>query len=102
MPMKKVPRLVTRLDVVSVVFTLSKMRMTPARKISASLSTAWNPLMTRMPPRASVSLPVTSALILPRSRNAGRSVWKALVETKLKAASGISARPVMTAFVRIR
>ena len=73
MPMKKVPRLVTRLEVVSVVFTLSKIRMTPAWKISPSFSTAWKPLITRIPPSASVRRPVTSARILPRSRNAGRS-----------------------------
>ncbi len=101
-PMKKVPRLVTRLDVVSVVFTLSKIRITPSWKTWPSFSTAWKPLMTRIPPRASVSRPVTSARIRPRSRKAGRSRWNAFVETKPKPASGTSASPVMTASMRTR
>ncbi len=39
-PMKKVPRLVIKLCVVSVVFTFSKIRITPSMKISPSLSIA--------------------------------------------------------------
>ncbi len=101
-PMKKVPRLVTRLDVVSVVFTFSKMRMTPVWKISPSFSRAWNPLMTRMPPSASVSRPVTSARICPRSLNAGRSLANAFVDTNPKPASGTRTSAVMIASTRIR
>ena len=43
----------------------------------ASRCSAVYDLTIRMPPRASVSRPLTSALILPRSRNRGRSVLKA-------------------------
>jgi hypothetical protein len=101
-PTKRAPRLATALEVVRVVFTLSKIRMTPEWKISLSLSRAWNPLMIRMPPSASVRRPVTSARIRPRSRKAGRRVLKARAETQLKAASGTMASSVITTSMRIR
>ena len=44
----------------------------------------------RMPPSVSVSRPVTSALILPRSRKIGRSRVKASAITPPKAASNTS------------
>ena len=58
--------------------------------------------MMRIPPRASVSRPVTSAWILPRSRNLGRRRLKALVETTAKSAMGTSASAVITASMRRR
>ena len=43
------------INVVSVVFTLLKIRITPSRKISPSFSIAWKPLITRIPPSASAA-----------------------------------------------
>src|SRR5665213_1955170 len=47
-------------------------RSAPAAKTRASVSSAWYPLTTRMPPSDSVRWPVTSALIRDRSREMGR------------------------------
>ena len=101
-PTNSVPKLVIVLDVVSVAFTLSKIRKTPSLNISLSFSMAWKPLITLMPPRASVSLPVTSARISPRRRKAGRSALNALVDASPNRRSGPRARVVMITSIRTR
>src|SRR5881296_3129167 len=49
----------------------------PRVNTKRSLRSAWYALTMRMPPSVSPRRPVTSALILPRSRNSGRSLVKA-------------------------
>ena len=51
--------------------------LAPRVNTSRSLRSAWYALTIRIPPRVSARRPVTSALILPRSRNSGRSLVKA-------------------------
>ena len=57
--------------------TLRNSRWAPLVKTISSRFSAVYDLTTRMPPSDSVKRPVTSALILPRSRNNGRSVLNA-------------------------
>ena len=57
--------------------TLRNRRCAPFVKTISSRFSAVYDFTTRMPPSASVSRPVTSALILPRSRKSGRSVLNA-------------------------
>ncbi len=83
-------------DAVRVFLTFWNSRSTPASKTSSSRRSALNPLITRTPPRVSVSLPVTSAINAPRSRKAGRSTRKVFIDASPNAPSGISERSVST------
>ena len=70
-PSKKVEALVIKAVAVKLFLTLRKRRSTPSSKVFCSCFSALNPLMTRIPLRVSVKRPVTSALIIPRSRKIG-------------------------------
>ncbi len=74
--------------------TLSRMRRTPPSKTAASRPSAWYPFTTRTPPSDSVSRPVTSAYICPRSRNTGRSTRNPRKTTSPKTASATRVRRV--------
>ncbi len=77
MPTMTVPPAVVADTPVIDLATLRNSRCAPLVKTISSRFSAVYDLTTRMPPSASVSRPVTSALILPRSRKSGRSVRKA-------------------------
>ena len=94
-PMISPPPLVSRLVAVSDVRTFSKMRSTPREKTRSSCGSAWKPLITRMPLNDSVSRPVTSALMAPRSRKIGRIARNALADTTPNTASGTSVNSVI-------
>ncbi len=70
-PNKKVDELVISEVAVKLFFTLRNRRSTPSSNVLFSCSSALKPLITRTPFSVSVSLPVTSALIFPRSLKIG-------------------------------
>ena len=92
-------RLITEVAV-SVRITLSSRRCTPAANTECSRASAWYPLITRTPPSDSVRRPVTSALILPRSRKMGRMVPKALFSATPKHSRKPNATSVMRGLMR--
>ena len=73
-PTATVPPVVVADTPVIDVATFRNSLCAPLVKTMASRFSAVYDFTTRMPPRASVSRPVTSALILPRSRKSGLSV----------------------------
>ena len=80
--------------------TLSSSRCAPLVNTPASRRSAWYPLITRTPPSVSVNRPVTSALILPRSRKIGRTVRNARCKTAPNANKTTSTTVVIVALVR--
>jgi len=98
-PSRKVAELVIRAVAVRLLRTFWKSRDTPSSKMSCSCSSALNPLITLIPPRVSVSRPVTSALILPRFRKIGRMILNAFRAMTAKIARGIRAKTVMLTLI---
>src|ERR1035441_6424449 len=82
--------------------TFCSRRSTPELNTSCSRCSAWYPLTTRTPPSDSVRRPVTSALILARSRKIGRMVRKALRRPNPNIPRKPKAMAVMTGLMRIK
>ena len=100
-PNKKVDELVIKAVVVKLFFTFSYRRSTPTSNTSSSCFSALNPLMTRIPPKVSVNLPLTSALIFPRFRKMGRMILKAFNAIMAKMVNGIKVNKVMNTLMSI-
>ena len=64
-----------------------------------SCSAALNPFMTLIPPNVSVSLPVTSAFILPRALKIGRIILNALRAITANIPKGISVNKVIEGLI---
>ena len=80
-------------------FTLTNNSCTPFSKTKASCSAALNPLITRIPPSVSVSLPVTSALIFPLALKMGLITLKAFRAMMAKMAKGMRVNKVIDTLI---
>ena len=94
-PNKKVEALVIKAVAVRLFFTFKNKRSTPFSKVFCSCSSALKPFMTRIPFKVSVKRPVTSALILPRSRKIGRMYPKAFKAIMAKMPTGNNTKSVI-------
>ena len=98
-PNKKVAEEVINAVAVRLFSTLTNSSFTPFSNTRASCSAALNPLITRIPPRVSVSLPFTSALIFPLALKMGLIILKAFKAITAKMAKGMSVNKVMETLI---
>ncbi len=98
-PNKNVADEVIKAVAVRLFFTLTNNSCTPFSKTKASCSAALNPLITRIPPSVSVSLPVTSALIFPLALKIGLITLKAFRAMMAKIAKGMSVNKVIDTLI---
>ena len=80
---------------VMVAAMLRNSALAPRVNTRRSLRSAWYALTIRIPPSVSARRPVTSALILPRSRKIGRIVPNALLAASPNTTKNVKASAVM-------
>ena len=98
-PNKNVADEVINAVAVRLFFTLTNNSCTPFSNTNASCSAALNPLITRIPPSVSVSLPVTSALIFPLALKIGLITLKAFRAMMAKMAKGMRVNKVIDTLI---